>query len=239
MTAVALFATCVVDQITPGVGVAAVELLERSGCTVAFPEAQTCCGQPAVTAGEPEAAATLARHWLDVFEPYDAIVAPGGSCAAMVRHWFPRLGTRRDRERAERLASRTYELAQYLVDVRARADLGIHLDTAVTVHDACHALRTLGVKDAVRALLTAAGATIVEMGEPETCCGFGGEFSIREPEVSVALGDRKLADAATTEADWLVSGDAACLEHLADRRRRTGSGPPPVHFAELLAAAAR
>ena len=235
MPTIALFVTCVVDQVVPEVGIAAVRLLEAAGCTVEFPAAQTCCGQPACNAGEPEAATRLARHFLDVFEPYETVVAPSGSCVAMVHHWYDRLLTGRDAERARALAAKTHELAAYLVDDLDAIDLGTKVDATVTVHDACHGLRYLGVKDAPRRLLEAAGATLVESPESETCCGFGGTFSMEHGEIAAALADDKLAHAATTGARWLVSGDAACLLHLEGRRRRTGVGPEPVHLARLLA----
>jgi L-lactate dehydrogenase complex protein LldE len=231
---VALFVTCVVDQVTPDVGVAAVRLLEAAGVRVEFPEAQTCCGQPAVGAGEPEAAARVARHFLDVFAGYDAVVAPSGSCAAMVHHWYARL-LPEDR-RVGGLADRTFELTSYLVDELGVTDVGARLDTSVTVHDACHGLRHLGVRDAPRTLLTTAGARVVEMDEPDTCCGFGGSFSLSHPEIATPLADDKLRRASGTEARWLASGDTACLLHLDGRRRRVGGrGPEPVHVASLLA----
>ena len=235
MPTVALFVTCVVDVITPDVGIGAVRLLEAAGDTVEFPRAQTCCGQPACNAGEPEAATRLARHFLDVFEPYEVVVAPSGSCVAMVHHWYERLLTGRDAERARALAAKTYELTSYLADERGMVDLGARVDARVTVHDACHGLRNLGVRDAPRRLLEAAGATIVELEEPETCCGFGGTFSVKHGEIAAPLADDKLAHAAATGARWLVSGDAACVLHLEGRRRRTGVGPEPVHVARLLA----
>lgn len=233
MPTVGLSVTCVVDQLFPEVGVGAVRLLERAGVTVEFPDAQTCCGQPALSAGEPEAATKLARHWLDVFGPYDAVVVPSGSCAAMVHHWYARLVPEREAE-AVALAGRTFELTQYLVDELGVVDVGAHVSAQVTVHDACHGLRNLGVHDAPRALLAAAGATVVEMPEAETCCGFGGVFAATHGEIAGPLADDKLAHAASTGAEWLVSGDVACLMHLEGRRRRTGVGPKPIHIAELL-----
>jgi L-lactate dehydrogenase complex protein LldE len=232
---VALFVTCMVDQVMPETGVAAVTLLEAAGCIVEFPVAQSCCGQPALSAGEPEAAARLARHFVDTFEACDAVVAPSGSCAAMVRHWYDRLVAPGDAARAQAVAAKTYELGEYLVDVLGQTDLGARLDATVTVHDACHGLRNLGVKDAPRRLLAAAGATVVEMAEPETCCGFGGTFSVGHGEVSGPLADDKLGLAAATGARYVVSSDVACLAHLEGRRRRTGKGPEPVHYARLLA----
>jgi L-lactate dehydrogenase complex protein LldE len=231
---VALFVTCVADQLFPDTANAAVRLLEHAGDTVEFPMAQTCCGQPALSAGEPDAVPRLARHFLDVFADADAVVAPSGSCAAMVRHWYRELVPER-RAQAESVASRTYELTQYLVDVRGVTDLGARLDATVTVHDACHGLRTLGVKQPVRTLLEAAGARVVEMDEPETCCGFGGVFATKFPEVSATLADAKIADARRTTASYMVSTDLACLMHLEGRARRTGGGPKAVHAADLLA----
>ncbi|MCU1428595.1 MAG: hypothetical protein JWL83_2595 [Actinomycetia bacterium] len=229
-----MFVTCLADQLFPGTGVATVRLLEAAGATVTFPEAQTCCGQPAVSAGEPEAGAKLARHFLDTFASYDAIVAPSGSCAAMVHHWFSRLLPER-RAEAEAVAARTYELTQYLVGELGVTDVGVRLATTVTVHDACHGLRNLGVHDEPRILLQAAGATIVEMPEAQTCCGFGGVFATEHGEIAGPLADDKLAHAASTDAEWLVSGDSACLMHLEGRRRRAPVGPKPVHIADLLA----
>lgn len=233
---VALFVTCLVDAVAPETGVATVRLLEAAGCEVEFPAAQTCCGQPAVNSGEPEAATRLARHFVEVFEPFDAIVAPSGSCAAMVHHWYTRLLDGGWRQRAQAVADKTFELSEYLVEVLGRADLGATLTgTTVTVHDACHGLRNLGLKSSARTLLETAGATIVEMVEPEMCCGFGGTFAVKYEEISAHLADDKLAHGAQTEARFLTSGDGACLMHLEGRRRRTGTGPECVHFAELLA----
>jgi L-lactate dehydrogenase complex protein LldE len=236
---VALFVTCVADQIFPDTAQAAVRVLEAAGAQVVFPPRQTCCGQPALTAGEPEAAARLAHHHLDVFDAgdFDAIVTPSGSCAAMVCHHFPTLLTERWAE-AETLAQRTFELTQYLVDVLGVDDIGARLDATVTVHDACHGLRKLGLGDGVRRLLERAGATLVEMKEPDTCCGFGGVFSFGYPEVSTRLADAKLGHAAATAARYVVSTDLACLMHLEGRRRKIGpsTAPQPIHIADLLAA---
>lgn len=235
MPRVALFATCLVDNLAPPTGMAAVRLLEAAGCEVAFPETQTCCGQPAVNTGEPEAAAVLARHFVECFEGFDAVVAPSGSCASTVRHWHPQVleGPWADRSRA--VAGRTHELAGYLVDELGRTDLGARIDGEVTVHDACHGLRILGLGPAPRALLEAAGATLVEMRGADVCCGFGGTFSAKHPEISVPMADDKLDAAEATGADRMVSGDTGCLLHLEGRRRDTGRSVDLVHWAELLA----
>jgi L-lactate dehydrogenase complex protein LldE len=233
---VALFVTCLVDGVTPEVGVDAARLLEHAGCTVVVPAEQTCCGQPGITAGQPEAAGRLARHWIEVFEPYEAVVAPSGSCAATVRHWFPRVVGPAWRERAERVAARTHELTGYLVDVLGRADLGLAVDATATVHDACHGLRGLGAGSAVRELLAGAGVSVAEMRDPEACCGFGGSFGVRHGVVAGPMADRKLDDAATTGAAHLVAGDGGCLLHLEGRRRRRPDRTPaPTHVATLLA----
>jgi L-lactate dehydrogenase complex protein LldE len=249
---VALFVTCVADQIFPDTAEATVRVLEAAGAQVVFPARQTCCGQPALTAGEPEAAARLAHHHLDVFGDFDAgnfdaanfdaanfdaIVTPSGSCAAIVCHHYPTLLTER-RAEAETLAARTFELTQYLVDVLGVDDIGARLDATVTVHDACHGLRNLGLGDGMRRLLERAGATLVEMKEPDTCCGFGGVFSFGYPEVSTRLADAKLGHAAATAARYVVSTDLACLMHLDGRRRKIGppTAPQPIHIADLLAA---
>jgi L-lactate dehydrogenase complex protein LldE len=234
MTTVALFVTCVADQLFPDAAMSTVRVLEAAGVEVVFPEAQTCCGQPAFTAGEPAAAARLVRHHIDVFAPFDAVVAPSGSCAAMVRHHFAELVPERLAE-VDALAARTFELTEYLVDELGIDDVGARIDTTVTVHDACHGLRTLGIVEPPRRLLERAGATIVEMTEADTCCGFGGVFALGYPEVSTRLADAKLGHARETRAEWLASTDLACLMHLDGRRKRTGGGPKPVHVAELLA----
>jgi L-lactate dehydrogenase complex protein LldE len=243
-TEVALFVTCLVDQLAPEAGVAAVRLLEAAGCRVVFPPAQSCCGQPALNTGEPEAAAVLARHFVEVFEPYESVVTPSGSCAAMVHHWYPRMLDGEWAERAEAVAGRTYELTSFLVDrLGATEEVAraapLDPSVTVTVHDACHGLRVLGLKTSGRELLEAAGATVVEMAEPEQCCGFGGTFAAKHGEISAPMADDKLAQAAATGADYLAACDSGCLLHLAGRRRRTGQGPEPVHVAELLARALR
>src|SRR5262249_23211852 len=199
MPKVALFVTCVADQVFPDTAASTVRVLEAAGVDVVFPAEQTCCGQPALTAGEPNAARRLARHHLDVFDSaaVDAIAAPSGSCTAMVCHHYPMLVTD-GRDRATALAARTYELTQYLVDVLGVVDIGARLDATVTVHDACHGLRNLGLGSQARRLLEAAGATVGEMSEPDTCCGFGGVFSFGFPAVSTRLADTQLGHPPTT-----------------------------------------
>ena len=233
---VALFVTCLIDQVAPDTGRAAVRLLEAAGCDVEFPADQTCCGQPAYNSGFPDDARRLALHFLDVFEGYEAVVSPSGSCAAMVRHYYPELwndlpGMRR---RAEAVGERTYELTEFLVDVLGRPDLGAQVGGQVTYHASCHLLRELGVREAPRRLLDAAGVQIVEMADAERCCGFGGTFSVRYPGVSVAMADTKLAEASGLELDALVSCDGGCLLQLGGRADATGRDVRTMHLVDLL-----
>lgn len=231
-----LFVTCVADQFGPGAGAAAVRLLRAHGCDVGFPADQTCCGQPAFNAGYRRDATAVARAWLRAFEGSDYVVAPSGSCGAMVHH-YPDLfadepGTL---ERARDLSGRTLELTQFLVDVLGVQRAGASLTgLRVAYHDSCHAMRNLGVREQPRRLLENAGATLLAWDE--TCCGFGGLFSVKLPELSGAMMDRKLASLANDapEADVLASTDLGCLMQLGGGLSRRGIGPPVVHVAELL-----
>jgi L-lactate dehydrogenase complex protein LldE len=236
---VALFVTCLVDLLAPETGRAAVRLLEAAGCDVEFPAQQTCCGQPAWNSGFPKDARRMARHHMDVFEGYEAVVAPSGSCAAMVRCYYPVLFDEEPelRRRAERLAGRTYELTQFLVDVLGRTDLGVRVEQTVTYHASCHLLRELDVRQAPLDVLRAAGVNVVEMADAERCCGFGGTFSITHPEMSVPMADAKLDQAMATGAPILAACDSGCLLHLATRARRRGLDLECAHVADVMATA--
>jgi L-lactate dehydrogenase complex protein LldE len=239
---VALFATCLADQAAPEAAVAAVRLLRHVGVDVDFPEAQTCCGQPAYNAGYHPEARRLAEHHLRVFEGFDHVVLPSGSCASMVVGHYAGLFDEGSAAHAAArdLASRTSELTTFLVDVLGRDDLGADLrGSRVTYHDGCHALRTLGVAAAPRRLLRAAGAELVEADGHDTCCGFGGLFAVKLPEVSAAMAAAKHAGIRATGAEVLTSADAGCLLQLGGSLRRAASrgappGPRVVHVAELL-----
>ncbi|MFO7544014.1 MAG: (Fe-S)-binding protein [Trueperaceae bacterium] len=234
---VALFATCLVDQLFPDVGVATVRLLRHLGIEVTFPADQTCCGQPAYNAGHHDAARAAAIHHLNVFDGADAVVVPTGSCASMVVAHYPELLAEdaTNYVRARDLAGRTYDLATFLADVLGTEDVGADLSgERVTYHDGCHALRWLGVKRAPRALLRAAGAELVESPSAEVCCGFGGLFSVKMPEISAAMARTKLEDVRATEATVLTSLDGGCLMQLSGTMHRQGGGPEVVHLAELL-----
>lgn len=235
----ALFVTCLVDLVDPDVGEAAVALLREAGVRVEVPGRQVCCGQPAFNAGHPDEARAVARGLLDAFEGHEAVVAPSGSCAGMVRRWFPELfdGTR-DAGRARSLAARTHELTGFLVDALGADGPGGHWEGTVTYHDSCHGLRELGVGAQGRRLLASVeGLSLVEMARPDACCGFGGTFSLKLPDVAVAMADDKLEQAAATGTDAIVGGDLGCLVHLAGRAARTGRRQRVLHVATLLAEA--
>jgi L-lactate dehydrogenase complex protein LldE len=232
----ALFITCLVDQFFPEVGEATVRLLRQAGSRVTFPREQTCCGQPAFNTGYREEAAILARRFIEIFEPYREIVAPSGSCVSMVRVFYPEL--LRDEpvwaERAGELGGRVFELSEFLGRKAFRPGKS-SFEARVTWHDPCHLLRELGVREPPRELLrTAPGLQLVEMEGAETCCGFGGAFSVKLPEISTAMLDAKLSAAEASGAQVLASADCGCLMHLRGALERRGSSLRTAHIAELL-----
>lgn len=214
-------------------------LLRRYGVTAFFPQEQTCCGQPAFNSGFEAQAREVGRTLLRAFEGEDPVVAPSGSCTAMVRTYFPRLfeGTP-DEQRALDLASRTYELSEFLVDVLGVDRVDVAWAGRVTFHDSCHGLRELGLTGQGRQLLSSIeGVELVEMDRPEACCGFGGTFSVRLPDLATAMADDKVDQAEATGADAMVAGDAGCLMHLSGRLSRRSSPVRAMHLAVLLAEA--
>jgi L-lactate dehydrogenase complex protein LldE len=237
---VSLFVTCLVDQFYPQVGDAVMKTLRHVGVQVEFPRSQTCCGQPAFNSGYQTEAQAAARHFLEVFEQSEWIVAPSGSCAAMVRVSYPELF--RDNAKllavAQAVSSRTYELSEFLVRVMGVTDLGGRLPapTRVTYHDACHGLRELGIRAEPRALLSSIrGLELVELEDPGACCGFGGTFSVKYPEISAAILQDKLDQLDQTGADLVVAADSSCLMQISGGLSRRGSKTRPIHLAELLA----
>ncbi len=235
---VALFATCLCDLFRPSVCFAAAELLERAGARADVPLAQTCCGQPAWNSGDRATAIRMAERMIPVFEPYDYVVAPSGSCTAMLRIHYPRLleGRAELAERAGRLARRTFELTSFLVDVLGFEDPPGRYRGRVTFHDSCSGLRELGIRDQPRRLLAALpGVELVEMEEPDRCCGFGGTFCVKYPEISTRMAQDKAAMIEATGAGTVVAGDLGCLMNLAGLLRRQGSSVEVRHVAELLA----
>jgi L-lactate dehydrogenase complex protein LldE len=238
-----LFVTCLVDQFWPEAGRATVDVLRRAGCEVAFDDRQTCCGQPAFNSGFREEARAVARHFIEVYEEdwSSAIVLPSGSCTSMTRHWSQLFEDDADwRERARRVASRCHELAAFLVRELGCPDLGARFEGRVTYHDACHGLRELGVKDEPRALLAGVeGLELVELESAEDCCGFGGTFSVKYPELSVSMLDRKLEALEDAGVEAIVSGDVSCLMQIGGRLERRGSPIRTMHLAEVLAGGVR
>ncbi|MFN3448209.1 MAG: (Fe-S)-binding protein [Roseococcus sp.] len=236
---VALFVTCLVDIHRPSVGFAAIRLLEEAGCRVEVPPSQTCCGQPAYNAGDRATAQDIARRVIDAFLGFDFVVAPSGSCAAMIAQHYPALFADVDpdyRARAERLAAKTHELTSFLTDVMGLRAVSARLEARATYHDSCSGLRELGVKAQPRALLASvAGLTLTEMKEPEICCGFGGAFCVKYPDISTRMVSDKTADIATTGAELVLAGDMGCLLNIAGRLKREGSPVQVRHVAEVLA----
>jgi len=236
---VGLFVTCLVDLFRPEVGFAAIKLLEQAGCDVVVP-AQSCCGQPAYNGGDARDAAALAKQVIAAFEGYDFVVAPSGSCAGMIRVHYPRL-LQDDpawSARAQGLATKTHELFSFLVNVRGLAAVPAACEARVAYHDSCSSLREMGVTLEPRQLLSSLkGLRLCEISEPQTCCGFGGFFSVKYPDVSARMADDKIADAKATGADELVGGDLGCLLHLAGRIARRGDKMKVRHAAELMAGA--
>ncbi|MGW2015095.1 (Fe-S)-binding protein [Streptomyces sp. NPDC001927] len=241
---VALFLTCVNDTLYPDTGRAVVRLLTRLGVDVDFPPGQTCCGQPQYNTGYRRLAEPLALRFAEVFGGYDAIVTPSGSCGAMVRELYPRMGERARAEgRGGGLAAavapvvpKTYELTEFLVDVLGLTDVGAYYPHKVTYHPTCHGLRGLGLADRPQRLLAAVkGLELVELPGAEECCGFGGTFAVKNPDVSAAMGADKVRSAVSTGADVLCAADNSCLTHLGGTMSRLAVGVRPVHIAEILA----
>lgn len=236
---VALFITCLGDQFFPEVGECAVQVLRRLRADVTFNPAQTCCGQPAFNTGYRDEAREVASRVLDQFDDADYVVAPSGSCTTMIRVFYPELfaGDAARLAKARRLGERLFEFSEFLVKVMHAEDVGARFPHRVTYHDSCHLLRELHVSEEPRRLLRAVdGIELVEMQDYRLCCGFGGTFSVKFPEVSVAMGQDKLRAAADAGAEYLVANDSGCLMHLAGIIRREGLPLKTKHLAEILAA---
>jgi L-lactate dehydrogenase complex protein LldE len=235
---VALFITCLADQFFPHVGECVVQILRRLDVEVLFNPEQTCCGQPAFNTGYREEAREVARGVLKLFDNADYVVAPSGSCTAMVRAFYPELFEAEPEllHKAENLQKRFFEFSEFLVKVLKVEDLGARFAHRVTYHDSCHLLRELGVDEAPRKLLRKVqGLELVEMTDNKLCCGFGGTFSVKFPEVSVPMGQDKIKAATSVGAEYLVAADGGCLMHLAGLIHRQGTSLKTVHLAEILA----
>ena len=242
---IALFVTCLGDVLFPDVGKATVAVLERLGHDVVFPQAQTCCGQMHTNTGYQGDAVGLVRHHVDVFEQAladgaEAVVAPSGSCAGSVRHQHAvvarRAGDESLAERAEAVAARTYELSELLVDVLGVTDVGASYPHRVTYHPTCHSLRMLRVGEKPLQLLRRVrGIDLVELPAADSCCGFGGTFSVKNADTSTAMLADKMSAVLATRAEVVTAGDASCLMHIGGGLSRLRTGVRPVHLAEILA----
>lgn len=234
---ISLFVPCYVDAIYPGAAMAAAEVLERLGHEVDFPERQTCCGQPPFNTGMWDEARAVARHQLRVFEGCETIVSISGSCGAMMKVFYPQLFLGdRDEPAAKAIAQKTYEFSEFLVNKLGVEDVGATFDAKATFHDGCHGLRELGLKHPPRRLLAKVrGLELVEMKDAETCCGFGGMFSVKFPMISTAMGEVKCDSIAETGADWIISNDTSCLMQIAGLLEKQGRPRHCLHLAEVLA----
>ncbi|SEB79949.1 L-lactate dehydrogenase complex protein LldE [Nitratireductor aquibiodomus] len=234
---VGLFVTCLVDLFRPTVGFAAVKLLEEAGCIVEVPMAQTCCGQPAYNSGDREDAAAIARQTIEAFEEFDYVVAPSGSCAGMLKKHYPSLlkGTSYE-ARAEAFSGRVHELVSFLVDVLGVRQVPARHEGSVTYHDSCSGLRELGIQQQPRALLSSVeGLELKEMQNSDVCCGFGGTFCVKYPDISNKIVEEKTASIEAAGAGTLLAGDLGCLMNMAGKLHRQGSRVEVRHVAEVLA----
>ncbi len=235
---VGLFVTCLVDLFRPTVGFAAVKLIEASGCSVDVPMAQTCCGQPAYNSGDRADARAIAENTIKAFEDFDYVVAPSGSCAGMLKKHYPGLFASDPawEKRATAFAAKVHELVSFLTDVRGIRDVAARLEATVTYHDSCSGLRELGIKAQPRSLLGSVdGLKLVELKDADTCCGFGGTFCVKYPDISNAILEEKTGCIEASGAGTLLAGDLGCLMNMAGKLRRQGSAVEVRHVAEVLA----
>jgi L-lactate dehydrogenase complex protein LldE len=234
---VGLFVTCLVDMIRPSIGFATAKLLEDAGCIVEVPR-QSCCGQPAFNSGDRATVQAIARQVITAFAPCDYVVAPSGSCAGMIKAHYPELfhGDPNWQPRADGLADKTWELTSFLVDVCGVTKVAAQLDATATYHDSCSGLRELGVHDQPRRLLaTVAGLRLTEMRDANVCCGFGGTFCVKYPDISNAIAGKKAAAVTAAGAGLLLAGDLGCLMNMAGKLQRDGTAIEVRHVAEVLA----
>ncbi|HMK80528.1 MAG TPA: (Fe-S)-binding protein [Xanthobacteraceae bacterium] len=234
---VGLFVTCLVDLIRPAVGFAAVKLIEDAGCAVEVPR-QSCCGQPAYNSGDRASTRAIASQVIAAFEPYDYVVAPSGSCAGMLKTHYPELfaGDAAWEARAAAFCAKTHELISFLVDVRSVSKVAARFEGSATYHDSCSGLRELGIRAQPRRLLaTVEGLALKEMHDSDVCCGFGGTFCVKYPDISNAIVAKKAEHIAATGAETLLAGDLGCLMNMAGKLQRLGRRVKARHVAEVLA----
>lgn len=234
---VGLFVTCLVDLMRPRIGFASVKLLEEAGCAVEVP-VQTCCGQPAFNSGDRKTTRAIAERVIADFEEYDYVVVPSGSCAGMIKLHYPELFTGEPDwlRRVDALCARTYELISFLVDVMQVERVNVIYDGTVTYHDSCSGLRELGIRAQPRKLLgSVAGLSLAEMKDADICCGFGGTFCVKYPEISDTIVEKKAVNISATGALTLLAGDLGCLMNMAGKLQRMGKPIAARHVAEMLA----
>ena len=235
---VGLFVTCLVDIMRPSVGFASVKLLEAAGCEVIVPKMQTCCGQPAYNSGDNKDAMAVATTILTAFEAFDYVVAPSGSCTGMIKQHYPDLFKDNPEAliKAKDLSNRTHELISFLVDIMKIDTITAKYDGKITYHDSCSGLRELGIKSQPRKLLNkVAGLEIKKMNDEEVCCGFGGVFCVKYPDISNKMVSEKTINIKKSGADTLLAGDLGCLMNMAGKLKREGSNIKVYHVAEILA----
>ena len=235
---VGLFVTCLVDLFRPSIGFASLKLLEDAGCTVEVPQAQTCCGQPAYNSGDQADAKAVARNVIAAFEPYDYVVAPSGSCTGMIKKHYPTLfaGEAAWAGRADALAEKTFELVSFLTDVLGVSSVTARHNGSVTYHDSCSGLRELGIQPQPRKLLkSVVGLELKELPDADVCCGFGGTFCVKYPDISNKIVEEKTEKIAATGAETLLAGDLGCLLNMAGKLKREGRATKSRHVAEVLA----
>jgi len=235
---VSLFIQCLVDGIYPEVGEAMVQIFRRLGISLACPTNQTCCGQTAYNSGYLQEARVAAQRFISIFESADAIVCPSGSCVTMMRHHYPKLFSADDSwlQRAQRVAAKTFELTEYLVDILEVEDIGAHYNGVITYHDSCHLLRNLRIQEQPRRLLhKVSGAEFIEMHDSDRCCGFGGSFAFKYPDISVAMVQDKVNNIINSGADTVVGCDMGCLMNIQGMLSRKESEIKIMHIAQILA----
>ncbi|MGE0502865.1 MAG: (Fe-S)-binding protein [Rhizobiaceae bacterium] len=235
---VGLFVTCLVDLFRPAVGFASIKLIEDAGCTVEVPLAQTCCGQPAYNSGDRKDAREIAKGTIQAFEDFDYVVAPSGSCAGMLRKHYPALfqGDAKWEDRSIAFSAKVHELVSFIADVRGMTDVQAKLKATATYHDSCSGLRELGVREQPRRLLRSVkGLKLVEMRDPDVCCGFGGTFCVKYSDISNTIVAKKTENIEASGAETLLAGDLGCLMNMAGKLKRAGSSVEVRHVAEVLA----
>ncbi len=237
---VALFATCYNDTVWPGTPIATVKVLERLGCEVVFPEAQTCCGQIFTNTGYADEAIPLVRGFVDTFGGYDYVVAPSGSCVGAIREQHHDLAERAGDaalvRRVDSVVPKVYDISEFIIDVLGVTDVGAYFPHRVTFHPTCHSIRVAHVGDRPQRLLQSVrGLTFVELPQATECCGFGGTFSVKNPDVSISMASDKARHVRETGAEVLVAGDNMCLMNIGGVLRRQRAGARIMHLAEILA----